>query len=467
MNTNFHSNPESEPVTELGFRTDESGDEIALILDDEEDLVLLDDDSEEVAARPKWRILIVDDEEEVHRVTKLALSNFQFEGQEIEFDHAYSGKEAREKLANFGDYALVLLDVVMEADDSGLQVVNHIRNQLGNKYTRIVLRTGQPGMAPEENVVNDYDIDDYKTKTELTAQKLHTSVVSSLRAYRELKRVDQLVQERTAELEELNQNLMDSIYYAERIQRTILPDLASIREVLPHSFVFFQPKDIVSGDFFFFEHKANVTIIANIDCTGHGVPGAFMSLMGHSLLQQTVHEMEIVVPDAILYNLDERVRSTLKQDERNFRSGGVADGMDLAICVIHHTTRELVFAGAQRPLYVIRNGEVLQLAGNKNPVGDSRIEEKVFEAHRLRLEPGDRLFLFTDGFTDQFGGENNRKYGTKRFREFLLATSSFSLQDQGLALKLEFNQWRGEIDQTDDVCLIGLEPYPASVLATA
>jgi len=437
-----------------------------LFADDGDELLLLDDtpDADEASNIKPWRILVADDEPEVHSVTKLALSGFRFDDRPLELLHAYSGLEARQVLKDEHDIALALLDVVMETDDAGLQVVNYIRSELKNTYMRIVLRTGQPGIAPEDEVVKryDYDIDDYKAKSELTQQRLHTTLISSLRAYRELIRIDAIVQERTAQLTQVHQDLMDSIRYAQRIQSAILPKIDVIQASLPQSFVFFKPKDIVSGDFYWYERKGNLSMLASVDCTGHGVPGAILSMIGHNQLTRIVDDLEKLSPDQILHTLDETVRGLLKHDTPNMV---VADGMDMSLVAFDHGTSRLYFAGAKRPLYLVRrNGgtpELIRLHGSHYPIGDARILNKVFDLHTIQLEPGDRIYLFTDGFIDQFGGDNARKFGSKRFDETILDIQRLPMTEQGVHLENVLVAWSGGIPQIDDISVIGFEPIPA------
>jgi serine phosphatase RsbU (regulator of sigma subunit) len=268
------------------------------------------------------------------------------------------------------------------------------------------------------------------------------------------------VQERTAELAEVYRNLLDSINYAQRIQRAILPKRSDFTQYLPESFVFFQPKAIVSGDFYYLNHSKGVTVLSSVDCTGHGVPGAFMSMMGHNLMNQAIKDLRVPLPHQLLFQLDTRLQTTLRQDAQTKGDDLVADGMDVCVVVIQHEERELLFSGAHRPILYARNGEIHSIPGNRIPVGDPRIQDKVFDVHNLRIEPGDTFYLFTDGYVDQFGGERNRKYTPRRFREFLQTICQLPLAEQGRAVEAEFLSWKGNRDQTDDVCVIGFRPVP-------
>jgi serine phosphatase RsbU (regulator of sigma subunit)/CheY-like chemotaxis protein len=409
-----------------------------------------------------YRILLVDDEKEVHQVTRLALSKFKFEGHRVDIISAYSADQAMRMLREDDSYAMIFLDVVMESEDAGLRVVNFIRNDLGNRIVRIILRTGQPGVAPEEFVINNYDIDDYKSKSELTSLKLQTSVISSLRAYRELRRIEDIVKERTAELAERNKEIQDSMRYARRIQSAIFPDVSTVRLFFPQSFIFLKPKEAVSGDFYWLSHHEQYTLIANIDCTGHGIPGALMSIIGYNLLSRIIDDYGIRKPNEILAALDIQMREMLGSEVAEGQASVtsincVRDGMDLAFCLIDHQNKCMQFAGANRPIYLIKGQQIREYTGDRNPVGDYLIENKIYTNQEISYEPGERLYLFSDGFIDQFGGDQGRKYTYKRFKEFLLSIQMLPMEIQEKAVKDEFEAWKGNYKQIDDVTLIGIE----------
>lgn len=403
----------------------------------------------------KWKILIVDDEAEVHQVTKLALAKFKFEDKSLDIYSASSAKEAKNLLVRHPDFAMALLDVVMETEDAGLQIVNFIRSEISNRLIRIVLRTGQPGIAPEEFVINNYDIDDYKSKTELTAQRLQTTIIASLRAYRELKRIEDIVNERTAELAERNQEIIDSIRYAKRIQNAILPNIESIQKIFPESFIYFQPKDIVSGDFYWFSNFKQYCIFASIDCTGHGVPGALMSIIGYNILTRIIKDLSLVEPSEILMMLDIQIKDFLRNE--NSETAPIRDGMDLSLCSVDTQHQTISFAGANRPIFFAHNGELEEYHGDRNPVGDAMIEHKSFHTQTIKYEYGDRLYLFSDGFVDQFGGDIGKKYGHRRFKEFMQSIQKVPLRDQHMEIKFEFEKWKGSNRQIDDVSLLGIQ----------
>ncbi len=276
---------------------------------------------------------------------------------------------------------------------------------------------------------------------------------------KEKKLLEQKVDERTAEviiqkeiLETQNKEIRDSIHYAKRIQEAILPSQEEISKAFPDSFVLFKPRDIVSGDFYWFSEKNEKLIITVADCTGHGVPGAFMSMIGNTLLNEIVNEKEILNPDEILGQLRENIMKCLKQTGAD---GENKDGMDIALCVFDKKTLELHFAGANNPLYVISNTDLLEIKGDKQPIGVYKGGHKPFTSHQLSLKQGDCIYIASDGYADQFGGINGKKFKYKQMKDLLLSLSTQSMANQKQALNDSIEQWKGELEQVDDILVIG------------
>jgi two-component system, sensor histidine kinase LadS len=272
--------------------------------------------------------------------------------------------------------------------------------------------------------------------------------------------LEQKVNERTQQLqganlllEEKNQDILDSINYARRIQTAILPAIAQIQKKLPHTEIFYRPKDIVSGDFFWYIEKGNKLFLAAVDCTGHGVPGAFMSVIGYNLLNRIVGEQGVLQPDKILYLLDAAMRETLHQDDVDSET---KDGMDISLCAIDPATGVVEYAGANRPLWLLRYGELVEIKGDKYPIGGAQIADKVFTNQPIQPEPNDTFYIFSDGVVDQFGGEEEkkRKFGSKRLRELVLRIADRPLVNQRMVIEQEFDNWRGDTAQLDDVTFI-------------
>jgi ligand-binding sensor domain-containing protein/serine phosphatase RsbU (regulator of sigma subunit) len=272
--------------------------------------------------------------------------------------------------------------------------------------------------------------------------------------------LEQRVKERTHQIErqsqiiiQKNKDITDSITYARKIQHAILPDIALIKTHLPHSFVLYMTKDIVSGDFYWFSHLGSFSIIAAVDCTGHGVPGAFMSLIGYNLLNKIVNEQDITEPEKILLHLNLGVLEALYKNESESK-----DGMDIAICRINHDAGTLQYAGAMRPLWIINKGELREIKADKIPIGTrqrDREEAIAYTGHTMPFVKGDSFYIFTDGYADQFGGPKDKKYSSSKFKELLLTHSGLDFGGQEKNIRAEHLSWKGENEQVDDILLIG------------
>lgn len=282
------------------------------------------------------------------------------------------------------------------------------------------------------------------------------------RKLRHEKRIlEEKVQARTAEvveknkaLDEINKDITASIRYAKRIQDAILPPDDFVRKHLPNTFVLFKPKDIVSGDFYWLEDKKDSVIVAAVDCTGHGVPGAFMSIVGHNLLDRVVAEQNITQPARILDELNRSITDTLRQ--KDLEDNTLRDGMDIALCTFHKNSALLEFAGAYNPLWLVRNNEIIEIKANKFPIGNSRSgETKRFTNHEIKLSKGDTLYIFSDGFADQFGGPAGKKFKSSAFKQLLIDAQHLSMEQQRELLDRTIEDWRGNHEQVDDILVIG------------
>ena len=272
---------------------------------------------------------------------------------------------------------------------------------------------------------------------------------------KEKKILEQKVAERTAELAQKNKDITSSIQYAKRIQQAILPTREQIQKHFPESFVLFKPKDIVSGDFYWFGEKNGRKIAACVDCTGHGVPGAFMSMIGTNLLNQIILEDGITDAAAILSALNQGVRSALKQGVRNEIE--TTDGMDIALCSIDSNAREVQFSSALRHLIVISENKITKIVGNKFPIGGAQLDtERIFTNHLINPNKGDMIYMFSDGFADQFGGDKGKKFMIKQLHELLLSVNNLPLKEQSALLEKTLEDWKGNHSQVDDVLVIGI-----------
>ncbi|MFT7611863.1 MAG: serine phosphatase RsbU (regulator of sigma subunit), partial [Parvicellaceae bacterium] len=250
------------------------------------------------------------------------------------------------------------------------------------------------------------------------------------------------------ELHEKNTEIVDSIAYAKRIQLAILPPHTMLDNHLRNGFVLFKPKDVVSGDFYWMEVVGNKVIYAAADCTGHGVPGAMVSVVCNNALNRTVREFGITQPAQILNKTRELVIETFQRSEQD-----VKDGMDIAICSLEGN--KLKYAGANNPLWIIRNGAIIETKANKQPIGQFDNPEP-YTTHNFDLEPGDSIYIFSDGYVDQFGGEKGKKFKSKAFKELLLSIQDKSMEEQNTIIDEVFETWKGKFEQIDDVCIIGV-----------
>jgi serine phosphatase RsbU (regulator of sigma subunit) len=254
-------------------------------------------------------------------------------------------------------------------------------------------------------------------------------------------------------VEEKNKEITDSIYYAKRIQLAKFPKKENIFAALPQSFVLFKPKDIVSGDFYYFTRNKHTVFIVAADCTGHGVPGALMSMIGSEKLADAVALTEDT--SEILQYLNKGIKNSLQQTNS---MDSTRDGMDIAICSVNTESRVVKFSGANRPLWVIRKGQasVEVIKGTKMAIGGFTEEDQYFESHELRLQQGDTFYLATDGYADQFGGVNGKKLMSKKMKEILLAVQHKSMKDQKIYLDDFIENWKVRTEQVDDILVIGV-----------
>jgi len=268
-----------------------------------------------------------------------------------------------------------------------------------------------------------------------------------------LQRFNSEISSQKLEIENQHHEIKSSIKYAQRIQRAILPSAKVIKGNLPNSFVYYLPKDVVAGDFYWTEKKADSVLFAAADCTGHGVPGAMVSVVCNNALNQSVKEFGFTQPSLILDKTRELVVETFSESEDD-----VKDGMDIALCSINFETNVLQYAGANNSVWIIRTGscEVEEIKSDKQPIGVYDIV-KPFTNHTIQLEKEDIVYIFSDGYPDQFGGPKGKKMKYKPFKEFLLSICEKSILDQKELLANHFNQWKGGLEQVDDVCVIGVK----------
>ncbi len=257
------------------------------------------------------------------------------------------------------------------------------------------------------------------------------------------------------ELSVKNKNIMDSINYAKRIQEAMLPSEYLFRKLLPDSFIFYKPKDIVSGDFYWVTEKESKIIIAAVDCTGHGVPGAFMSIIGFDLLRNITKEQGVENPAQILNLLNLGISETFS---KHANETSVKDGMDVSLLVIDRNLKTLEYAGAFNPLYIVRDNKIIDIKGNRFAVGKTEGNESLkFDNHFIRYQNNDMIYIFSDGYADQFGGPLGKKFKFRRYRHLLLTICSLPLIKQKNFLEENFDSWKGQLEQVDDILVIGIK----------
>ena len=256
-----------------------------------------------------------------------------------------------------------------------------------------------------------------------------------------------------------NKNILDSITYAKRIQQSILIDEEEIKKILPDIFIYYQPKDIVSGDFYWFSTVDDKIIIAVVDCTGHGVPGAFMSLIANTLLNEIVNEKNITDPGSILQHLHSGITKSLHQEKDNNSS---YDGMDMGLCIIDKNKNTLSYAGAMNPLYVSYDNSIEVIQADMYPVGGRKLRSAInnirqFTTHSITVKKGMSFYMFSDGYIDQFNKERKNKFGTERFKQLLISMEKENMEKQKEIIQQTMERWRGDFKQIDDILVIGIK----------
>ena len=265
--------------------------------------------------------------------------------------------------------------------------------------------------------------------------------------------LEQKVVKRTKQIEQQKREITDSIHYASRIQNALLPPDEDLERLLPSYFILNKPRDIVSGDYYWVSHKDNKVIVAVADCTGHGVPGAFMSILGIAFLNEIINTAEIIIANEILNELREHLIKSLHQTGRKDET---RDGMEMALCVVDFGNKKLQYSGAFRPLYFIRNKELNEFKGDYMPIGVYDDEENSFSNKELHFEEDDIIYLFSDGYVDQIGGPNRKTFRSRKFKQLLINIHQKPLPEQKEILEKEYEEWRRDIEQIDDIMVMGI-----------
>lgn len=339
------------------------------------------------------------------------------------------------------------------------KIVADVWEKGGHIYTDIPFVTGSGELIPVE------------CSAKVAPFEGRPAIVIYARDIRERLKMEREINEQRKMIDEKNKDITDSIEYSKRIQRSIFIDKEELKTHAPESFILFKPRDVVSGDFYWFcnyEIKHEVTsstgfhykagsrilVVAAVDCTGHGVPGAFMSIIGNTLLNQTLNSITVDSAGTTLDYVNTELKKSLNKNSEDIP---LRDGMDIGLCYFDMENKRLEFAGANNPAYIIRKGELIVLAADKQPITASTdVIAKPFTTQVFDLQEGDTVYLFTDGFADQFGGEKGKKFMYKRFKETLLEIHGKPMEAQKELLEQIFENWKGALEQVDDVLVIGI-----------
>ncbi len=276
----------------------------------------------------------------------------------------------------------------------------------------------------------------------------------AFRAYKQKQKTNFLLAEKNTIIEEKNKNITDSINYASNIQKSILPSENLIANALTEHFIFYQPKDIVSGDFYWFHEKETLTFIMAADCTGHGVPGAFVSMLCNNALNQVIIENDVNDPGKILSQVNNKIITSLRKNNSLYT---ISDGMDCSLCVIDKSNNKINFSGAYNNLVSVNNGKINELKADRTPIGGRTKVDYTFKSYSIDINKDNCYYLFSDGYADQFGGPKGKKFMVKKLKELFVSISSKSLNQQKNQLETTLVNWMGNHEQVDDILIIGFK----------
>jgi serine phosphatase RsbU (regulator of sigma subunit) len=406
--------------------------------------------------KSRQSILYIDDEED-----NLTVFNARFR-RDFEIHLANSGRKGLEIMKKH-NIQLVITDQRMP-EMTGIEFLEKIIPDYPD-CIRMVL-TGFSDVEAIIQAINTGRVYRYITKP-WNRDELKITIDRALEAYdlkqqnkkliEDLKKanqnLEQKVIQRTKQIEQQKIEITDSIHYASRIQSALLPPDEDLKRLLPSYFVLNKPRDIVSGDYYWVSHKDNKVIVAVADCTGHGVPGAFMSILGIAILNEIINKREIIIANEILNDLREYIIESLHQTGKEDES---RDGIEIALCVVDFGNKNLQYSGAFRPLYLIRNKELTEFKGDNMPIGLYDDEVNPFSNKELQFKENDIIYLFSDGYVDQIGGPNRKTYRSRKFKQLLTNIHQKSLNEQKVILEREFYEWRRNIEQIDDIMVMGI-----------
>lgn len=360
--------------------------------------------------------------------------------EELEKINRSKDQELKEQSSMITELKQKLQELTAEADKSSL------KNKKIWKMNETVYK--EKKKVDEENEKLAKEKEKLESERQKIKEKNKKLWNQSIAIHKEKERVEEI--KKIIEIK--HQEVTDSIHYAKRIQQAILTSDEYWNTISKENFVYFLPKDVVSGDFYWAYHseETNTSIWAAADCTGHGVPGAFMSMIGNAFLNEIVIENKVEEPDKILNKMREKILQSLGGHE------GQKDGMDIALCAWNKNENKITFSGANNPIYILNEDSFEEVKGDKQPVGLHSIMNP-FTLHEINAKKGDTIVIFSDGYADQFGGERGKKYKYKTFKQFLQKNITLSMKEQHDALNQEFLRWKGSLEQIDDVVVVGIK----------
>jgi phosphoserine phosphatase RsbU/P len=401
---------------------------------------------------PDKKILIADDSESYLRIIQQI---FEIVGQKYELFFARDGKEACDlAIKHLPD--LIILDVIMP-EMNGIEVTKILRKNEDTKQTPIIMLSATESLkAAYEVGANDFISKPFNQYELLIKVRSALNLVDQINENLKHKKNCEEKQIEISKLQEAAESVcfdkVQQLNYSRRIQNSILPTQEVINKTLGDHFILTMPKSIVSGDFYWIGKHGDKSVVAAIDCTGHGINGALMTMAGMAFLNEILGRNEKYTPARVLNELRKMVMNLLKYTGEEGESN---DGMDVSITMLDASKNTLLFAGANNPIYLIQDGQLNAIKGDRMPIGINLNFERAFEDVEIPVKKGDSVYLFTDGFADQFGGNGNKKFRYKQFQETILELYKKPMEKQKEALSEIFINWKGNYPQVDDVLIIG------------
>ncbi len=393
----------------------------------------------------KNKILVADDSESY---LKIIQQIFEIIGDDYELIFAHDGKEAVDlTLQEMPD--LLILDVIMP-EMNGIEAAEIIRKNKDTSSIPIILLSSTESLkAAYEVGANDFILKPFNQYEILIKVRSALNLVGKIKAVSDqntqVTKQNEAYSIKQAEIE-------SELRYSKRIQKSVLPTLQALQDVIPEHFILDMPQNIVSGDFYWVGKHHDHRVIAVADCTGHGIPGALLTMAGMAFLNDIMGKSSLLNAHDALFELRKMVMHLLKQTGED---GEASDGMDITLTMISKDNKKLYFAGANNPLYIIRDGVLEVIKGDRMPIGVHLNFTRPFTLHEVDVKPGDTVYLFSDGYADQFGGPRNKKFRYKQFQELLNANCNAPLDQQKDILENTFNKWKGEQNQLDDILVLG------------